>query len=369
MPSKPPRDTPRAIAEQRIQAALRKQLRELDLRELGLTSTESRITWGDIETSDTSLVGFWSELVSLPESLCRLASLQSLDLSNNQLSSLPETLSHLRSLQSLGLSGNQLTSIPESVGQLASLQNLDLFGNRLASLPESIGYLTSLQTFDLAANKLASLPRSIGNLTNLKTFDLGGNQFISLPRSIGRLTNLQTLDLTGNRLTGLPAEIRELRMLAELYLHGNPALGIPAEVLGPTRSELWGSEKKRPADPAAILDYYFRIHPPHGEGKRKGRVLRELKVILVGRGEVGKTTLIEVLKGGKFVEGMKKTEGMRSRAGRWCCQMARLRRWSGISADRRSCTGPISSSSPTVPFISWWWMGGTTEQSRTRSIC
>ena len=33
-------------------------------------------------------------------------------------------------------------------------------------------------------------------------------------------------------------------------------------------------------------------------------------LILVGRGAVGKTSLIEVLKGGKFIEGAKKTEGI-----------------------------------------------------------
>ena len=65
-----------------------------------------------------------------------------------------------------------------------------------------------------------------------------------------------------------------------------------------------------PASPDAILDYYFRIHPPERKAKPAGKVLRELKVIFVGRGGVGKTSLIEVLKGGEFVEGRKKTEGI-----------------------------------------------------------
>jgi internalin A len=126
----------------------------------------------------------------------------------------------------------------------------------------------------------------------------------------GKLTSLQTLDLSDNKLTSLPVGIRELRQLTHLFLHENPALGLPLEVLGPDTNKMLGPEKKKPADPAAILDYYFRIHPPDREGRGVGQVLRELKVVLVGRGEVGKTSLIEVLKGGSFIEGTKKTEGI-----------------------------------------------------------
>jgi internalin A len=188
--------------------------------------------------------------------------------------------------------------------------HLDLFGLGLTSLPESLEKLTSLQTLELFDNQITSLPESLEKLTSLQTLLVWNNKLTSLPESLGKLTSLQTLDLTENQLTNLPVGIRELRGLTHLFLHDNPALGLPLEVLGHTSGEVWGQAKKEPADPAAILDYYFRIHPPEREGKQAGQVLRELKVILVGRGEVGKTSLIEVLKGGKFVEGMKKTEGI-----------------------------------------------------------
>jgi internalin A len=140
-----------------------------------------------------------------------------------------------------------------------------------------------------------------------KVLDLSELGLASLPESLGKLTSLQRLDLSGNRLTSLPVGIRELRQLTRLFLHENPALGLPLEVLGPNASEAWG---KKSADPSVILDYYFRIHPPDREGQSVGQVLRELKAILIGRGEVGKTSLIEVLKGGSFIEGTKKTEGI-----------------------------------------------------------
>jgi hypothetical protein len=71
-----------------------------------------------------------------------------------------------------------------------------------------------------------------------------------------------------NRLSNLPIRIRELGALKQLFLHENPDLGLPAEVLGPIDVAILRFGKKKPSDPATILDYYFRIHPPQQEGKR-----------------------------------------------------------------------------------------------------
>jgi internalin A len=249
-----------------------------------------------------------NRLTSLPAWLGNLISLQSLDLDDNQLTSLPDWLGNLTGLQELYLHHNRLTSLPAWLGNLTGLQKLYLHHNRLTSLPDWFGNLTSLQSLHLLNNQLASLPESLGRLTNLQSLDLSGNQLTSLPESLGNLTSLQSLHLSANQLTTLPVGIRKLRELTHFFVHENPGLAIPVEMLDPTPSEL--APRKEPGDPAAILDYYFRIHPPEREGKRPARVLRELKVILVGRGEVGKTSLIDVLKGGEFIEGMKKTEGI-----------------------------------------------------------
>jgi internalin A len=233
-----------------------------------------------------------------------------LDLSGLKLRDLPESFGRLTGLQKLNLSDNQLTSLPESLGRLTGLRELDLYVNQLTSLPESLGQLTDLQTLDLGRNQLTSLPEPLGKLTGLQTLNLFANQLTSLPEWLGKLTNLQYLNLYANQLTSLPVGIRELRVITRLFLHKNWTLGLPVEVLGPSPDEVW-QEGKQAAAPAAILDYYFRIHPPEQDAKPAGQVLRELKVIVVGRGEAGKTSLIEVLQGGKFVEGTKKkTEGI-----------------------------------------------------------
>src|SRR5207302_476533 len=109
------------------------------------------------------------------------------------------------------------------------------------------------------------------------------------------------LHLNDNQLTMLPEALRKLTKLDLLYLHGNEALGLPAEVLGP---ELLEHSSTLPAEPAAILDYYFRAR-----GGEK-RPLNEAKLILVGRGAVGKTSIVNRLIHRKF-KGVKKTEGIK----------------------------------------------------------
>ena len=240
-------------------------------------------------------------LTELPESIGQLTQLQTLDLSSNQLTKLPESIGRLTQLQSLDLWANQLTQFPESIGQLTQLQTLDLSYNQLTELPEFVGQLTQLQTLYLSTNQLSELPETIGQLTLLQTLALSTNQLTVLPESVGRLVELKVLFLDENQLTGLPESLRNLNSLEGLYLHGNDTLDLPAEVLG--ASWLESSSKER-ANPAEILNYYFRVR-----GGR--RPLNEAKLILLGRGAVGKTSLVNRLIHNKFKLGEEKTEGIR----------------------------------------------------------
>jgi internalin A len=94
--------------------------------------------------------------------------------------------------------------------------------------------------------------------------------------------------------------LRQLVSLRELYLQGNDFLKIPAEVLGPVSREM---STKKPVSPASILDYYFR-------SQRGLSRLNEAKLILVGRGGVGKTCLVKRLLFGKFNERESETLGI-----------------------------------------------------------
>jgi internalin A len=188
-----------------------------------------------------------------------------------------------------------LTVLPPEIGQLTSLTKLNLYNNQLTSLPESISKLSSLKSFDLGGNQLASLPEAITQLFNLEGLDLWNNQLINLPKSIGRLSNLTFLDLRRNRLTILPASIHSLHKLKQLYLGYNPDLAIPPEYLG-TQNEA--------SDPTPILNYYFQLQA------QTQKPLNEAKVLLVGEGDVGKTSILRRLLDRPFNPQEDKTHGI-----------------------------------------------------------
>jgi internalin A len=215
------------------------------------------------------------------------------------LTKLPESIRQMTHLRSLYLTDNQFTELPDSVTRLTQLQLLSLNGNQITELPESITRLTQLRELYLINNGLKVLPGAVTRLIQLQTLGLMRNGLTELPESIGQLTQLKVLYLEDNNLASLPISLLNLKQLKNLYLHGNESLGLPTEVLG-------GSWRDSGAQASAqkVLKYYFRMRG----GER--RPLNEAKLILVGRGAVGKTSIVNQLVNGKFTD-EKKTEGIK----------------------------------------------------------
>jgi internalin A len=179
--------------------------------------------------------------------------------------------------------------LPDWVTDLTNLTALSLGGNRLTQLPDTIGNLTNLTTLHLGGNDLTQLPDAIGNLTNLTTLHLYENQLTQLPDTIGNLTNLTELDLHGNQLTELPESLANiLDDSLHLQLDGNP-LADPIPKLVQRGN-------------GALADY-LRSLP--------GAVSQyEAKLLLVGEGNVGKSSLVAALKGDRFVDDRPTTHGI-----------------------------------------------------------
>ena len=230
-----------------------------------------------------------NRLARAPEWLGNLTALTELDLYGNRLASVPEWLGNLAALTELSLHGNQLASVPDSLGNLTALTTLYLFDNRLASVPDWLGNLTALTTLDLSANELTAVPEWLGNLTALTTLNLSGNQLRSVPESLGNLTALTTLDLRGNHLTSLPVRLADLLASGlQLALEGNPLADPLAELAERGAAEL-----------AAYLRSLYDAEPQY-----------EAKLLVVGEGNVGKTSLIAALRSAPFVEGRPTTHGI-----------------------------------------------------------
>ncbi len=240
-------------------------------------------------------------LTAIPDALGSLSNLQTLDFENNRLTFIPNALSALSSLELLILDNNLLTAIPDGLGSLANLQELYISNNRLTAITAALDGFLNLQILDLDNNLLRAIPNSLGSVSNLYRLDLSNNQLTVVPDSLGSLSSLEQLDLSNNQLTALPDALNQLNLLKVLYLHNNPAFGLPAELLGADSSEV--GRRRQPASPTDILEYYFRT-------RAGGRALNEAKLILVGKGAVGKSSLVEKLIYGTFEPGKSKTEGI-----------------------------------------------------------
>jgi internalin A len=154
----------------------------------------------------------------------------------------------------LDLSGLTLDRVPESLRKLRQIENIDLGNNRLREIPDWIGELTQLKGINLLRNRIDHLPPAIGNLHSLTVLWLGFNPMKTLPVELASL-GLSELNLDGLRL-GLPTSI----------------------------------QRRSLKDAQGVLRYYFA-------SLDEGQPLRELKLLLVGRGKAGKTSLVKRLAG------------------------------------------------------------------------
>jgi internalin A len=270
-----------------------------------------------------------NQIRQLPSSIGELNQLRLLDLGNNPLTSLPKTIGSLRALTHLYLWGAEFEEVPPVLRTLTNLQVLDLSrrgtsdlrtereDNRrqsredlpvmtwtrmvgssatpnsqpVTSLPEWLpNAFPDLRWIYLGGHQIRKLPAALSVLGHLQGLYLSGNRLDAFPEAILDLPELRQLDLRENRITEVPAGLQRLQKLEYLDLAGNP-LPIPPEVLA------------RPDDPTAILEYASGI-------EQATQPLDEAKLLVVGEGSVGKTSLIKRLVYNQYTGNEGKTEGI-----------------------------------------------------------
>ncbi len=232
-----------------------------------------------------------NKLSELPAEIGQLQNLQYLNLRSNKLSELPAEIGQLQNLESLNLESNNLSELPAEIDQLQNLQYLNLSSNNLSELPAEIVQLENLESLNLESNNLSELPAEIGQLENLESLNLESNNLSELPAEIGQLQNLQELDLDSNNLSELPAGIGQIQDSCQLYISNNPLKTPPLEI----------AKKGIPA----IRDYFQSL-----EKEEEQFPLNEAKVLLVGQGGVGKTSLVNRLIHDIFHDDETKTDGI-----------------------------------------------------------
>ena len=229
--------------------------------------------------------------------LKELTALQSLDLEDNQISDISflkeltallylnlrhnlisdiSFLKELTALQSLDLSYNLISDI-SFLKELTTLQSLDLRYNQISDI-SFLNELTALQSLDLHNNQISDIS-FLKDLTTLQSLDLSLNQ-ISDISFLKDLTALQSLDLSYNQISELPIWISDFSMEIEMRefgdgvcLYGNPLQKPNVEIVKQ------GKE--------AIKRYFEELERKDVEELQ----LLEAKVLLLGEGKTGKTSL------------------------------------------------------------------------------
>ena len=292
--------TPEELAEL-LQDAKRLRWQVLNLSRCGLSALPD--TLGELEdlrnlnigNGIVSIYGDENAFTKLPDCVTRLTSLQSLDLSGTEISALPDSMGNLTSLKSLNLSGTPISALPDCVTRLTSLQSLSLSGTPISALPDSMGNLTSLQSLDLSLTEISALPDCVTRLTSLQSLSLSRTEISAWPDSMENLKNLKSLNLSGCHLREIPYSVVALGLpfVIDDWLADN-CVNLTGVTLDEGDLQLFEQGRD-------VIEAHYR---------GKTQILKECKVIFLGDGAAGKSSLIERMVNGNFEEHSLPTDGV-----------------------------------------------------------
>ncbi len=274
-----------------------RSLSTLDLRQNHLTNLTPEL--GNLQQLKT-LDLRQNNLRIFPQAILEMTRLEELHIWQNPITVIPLEISELRYLTMLNIGGNSMTEMPNGIWNLSNLRHLIIEHTEITEIPPEIEHLQRLEYIELHNNRIITLPPEFGALSRLLVVILHYNLIINLPAEIGALRRLRKLDLHNNQLIALPSRINDLENLEVLDVSHNP-LPIPPEIAA------WARE------PSALISYYV----DHQKGPK--RAINEAKIILVGQGNVGKTSLARRLIEGDFDPREPQTQGIEIRP--WSMQI------------------------------------------------
>ncbi|KAF5435535.1 hypothetical protein C5S35_10775, partial [Candidatus Methanophagaceae archaeon] len=247
--------------------------------------------------------------------LKELTNLTLLDLSFNKITDI-SVLKDLTNLTQLHLSSNKITDI-SVLKDLTNLTQLHLSSNKITDY-SVLKELTNLTLLDLRNNNITDIS-VLKDLTNLTLLSLSSNKITDIS-VLKDLTNLTLLSLSSNKITDISV-LKELTHLTFLYLRNNNITHLHSEIVDMGMDIRWEGDsgiilEKNPLESPpieivkqgreAVIDYFKSL-----EGGKQA--LNEVKVLLVGDGGAGKTSLVKQLLGENFDEHESQTHGINIR--------------------------------------------------------
>jgi len=190
----------------------------------------------------------------------------------------------------LNLEEQSINPVLPYLARLKRLTHLNLFGCQLALCAlDFLAELPELAVLNLGGNPGIKDYSFLQTLKELKVLSLCNSSLTDVS-FLKNLPALETLDLSDNEITDL-SFVAHLHHLTELDIDLNPIENPPPEIAK--------------QGPAAIRDY-FRSLKKEGTAKK----LDEVKILLVGEGTAGKTSLFKRLNNEPFDENEGQTHGV-----------------------------------------------------------
>jgi internalin A len=249
-----------------------------NLTELNLENNEISDISSLLNLTNLTELNLEKNQISDISSLLNLTNLTELNLEKNQISDI-SSLSNLTNLTKLNLENNEISDI-SSLSNLTALTSLDLSNNQILDISlKNFEYLAYLY---LSLNPLQSI--SLINFPKITKLNLGWLKLNKV--ELHGFINLIDLNLANNQILDISLSfLRYLPQLEELRIYGNPIKNIPKEI--------FDKEYENVLDEVCT---YLKDIEKQGEVANK-----EIKVIFIGNGSVGKTQVAKRLCEKNFV--------------------------------------------------------------------
>ncbi len=163
------------------------------------------------------------------------------------------------------------------------IKTLDLSYLKLLEIPIDISDMYYLNELNLSNNNLSRFPSVIRKLDNLFRLDLSYNNLCEISFDIERKYLFRFLDLSFNAFNVIPEDIDLLDANCNIIFDGNPFL------------------EELPTELESRDINFIRFYFDSLKRSQHNEKLFETKLIIVGKGDVGKTTLMQVLKDTNFI--------------------------------------------------------------------